>query len=81
MLCGVLNGSERVAEPTVTSKISNGFHKKLPCMQNVAKHLVCKYFIILHMKFDNLQYNTLVRWFAGTNDSSTNRLMFQDFFS
>ena len=28
MLCGVLNGSERVAEPTVTSKISNGFHKK-----------------------------------------------------
>ena len=22
------------------------------------------------MKSDNLQYNTLVRWFAGTNDSS-----------
>ena len=29
-------------------------------------------------KSDNLQYNTLVRWFAGTNDSSsTKRLMFQ----
>ena len=33
-----------------------------------------------HMKSDNLQYNTLVRRFAGTNDSSTNRLMFQAFF-
>ena len=28
------------------------------------------------LKSDNLQYNTLVRWFAGTNDSSTKRLMF-----
>ena len=24
-----------------------------------------------YQKSDNLQYNTLVRWFAGTNDSST----------
>ena len=71
MLCGVLNGSERVAEPTVTSKISNGFHKKLPCMQNVAKHLVCKYFIILHMKSDNLQYNTLVRWDESLVDQAS----------
>ena len=44
MLCGVLNGSERVAEPTVTSKISNGFHKKLPCMQNVAKRFIKTHF-------------------------------------
>ena len=29
------------------------------------------------LKSDNLQYNTLVRWFAGTNDLSTKRLMFQ----
>ena len=29
----------------------------------------------------NLQYNTLVRWDAGTKDSSTKRLMFQAFFS
>ena len=28
-------------------------------------------------KFDNLQYNTLVFWFAGTNDSSAKHLMFQ----
>ena len=31
-------------------------------------------------KSDNLPYNTLVHWFAGTNDSSTKRLMFQVFF-
>ena len=28
-------------------------------------------------KSDNLQYNTLVRWVAGMNDSSTKRLKFQ----
>ena len=32
------------------------------------------------MKSDNLKYDTLVRWFAGTNDSSRKRLMFQEFF-
>ena len=31
-------------------------------------------------KSDNLQYNTLVRWFARTNDSSNKRLMFQVLF-
>ena len=31
-------------------------------------------------KSDNLQYNTLVCWADGTNDSSTKRLMFQVFF-
>ena len=31
-------------------------------------------------KSDNLQYNTLDCWFAGTNDSSTKCLMFQVFF-
>ena len=31
-------------------------------------------------KSDNLQYNTLVRWIAGTNDSSTKCLMFQALF-
>ena len=31
-------------------------------------------------KSDNLQYNTLVCWFARTNDSSTKRLMFQALF-
>ena len=37
-------------------------------------------FLTLSMEFDqksdNLQYNTLVRWFAGTNDSSTKHLIF-----
>ena len=31
-------------------------------------------------KSDNLQYNTLDCWFAGTNDSSSKRLMFQALF-
>ena len=31
----------------------------------------------LHLKSVNLQYNTLVRWADGTNDSSTKHLMFQ----
>jgi hypothetical protein len=34
----------------------------------------------LEQKSDNLQYNMLVRWVAGTNDSSTKRLMFQVLF-
>ena len=29
------------------------------------------------LKSDNLQYNTLVHWVAGMNDSLTKRLMFQ----
>ena len=33
-----------------------------------------------NQKSDNLQYNTLVCWVAGTNDSSTKRLMFQVLF-
>ena len=32
------------------------------------------------LKSDNLQYNKLVRWFAGTNDSLTKCLMFQALF-
>ena len=32
------------------------------------------------LKSDNLQYNPLVRWYAGTNDSSTKCLMFQVLF-
>ena len=32
------------------------------------------------LKSDNLQYNTLVRWANGTNDSLTKRLTFQVFF-
>ena len=32
-------------------------------------------------KSDDLQYNTLVCWFAGTNDLSTKNLMFQVLFS
>ena len=32
------------------------------------------------LKSDNLQYDTLVRWVAGTNDSWTKRLMFQALF-
>ena len=39
---------------------------------------------ILHLKINwllfNLQYNTLVRWADGTNDSSTKHLTFQVFF-
>ena len=34
----------------------------------------------LVLKSDNLQYNTLVCWAYGTNDSSTKRLMFQVLF-
>ena len=33
------------------------------------------------LKSDNLQYDTLVCWFIGTNDLLTKRLMFQVFFS
>ena len=33
-----------------------------------------------YYKSDNLQYNTLVRWFAGMNDSLTKHLMLQAFF-
>ena len=33
-----------------------------------------------YVKSDNLQYNTLGHWVAGTNDSSTKRLMFQALF-
>ena len=32
------------------------------------------------LKSDNLQYNKLVRWVAGMNDSVTKRLMFQVLF-
>ena len=32
------------------------------------------------LKAVNLQYNTLVRWADGTNDSSSKRLMFQVLF-
>ena len=32
------------------------------------------------IKSDNLQYNTLVRWADGTNDSATKGLTFQVFF-
>ena len=32
---------------------------------------------IRQQKYDNLQYNTMAWWLAGTNDSSTKRLMFQ----
>ena len=32
------------------------------------------------LKSDNLQYNTLGRWVAGTNDSSIKHLMFQALF-
>ena len=34
----------------------------------------------LVLNSDNLQYNTLVCWAYGTNDSSTKRLTFQVFF-
>ena len=34
----------------------------------------------VNLKSDNLQYNTLVRWVAGTNDSLTKCLMFQVLF-
>ena len=34
----------------------------------------------LGLKSNNLQYNTLVRWFALTNDLLTKRLMFQALF-
>ena len=41
--------------------------KALHCIAAVEKH---------NLKSDNLQYNTLVCWVVGTNDSSTKRLMF-----
>ena len=36
-----------------------------------------KNLVAINLKSDNLQYNTLVRWFSGTNDSSIKHLMFQ----
>ena len=46
-------------------------------------HLLTGDFKKLHkgpLKSVNLQYNTLVGWVAGTNESSTKHLIFQDFF-
>ena len=41
----------------------------------------CMYIWVRYLqKSDNLQYNTLARWFDGTNDSLINRLMFQALF-
>ena len=37
-------------------------------------------FDLYFLKSDNLQYNTLVRWADGTNNSSTNGLTFQVYF-
>ena len=34
----------------------------------------------IDLKSDNLQYNMLALWLAGTNNSSTKRLMFQALF-
>mgnify|MGYP001436520114 CR=1 FL=1 len=34
----------------------------------------------LFLRSDNLQYDMLICWFSGTNDSSTKRLMFQALF-
>ena len=39
-----------------------------------------RYNVVRVQKSDNLQYNTLVCWADGTNDSSTKCLMFQAFF-
>ena len=36
--------------------------------------------LVTFYKSDNLQYDTLGRWVAGTNDSSNKRLMFQVLF-
>ena len=54
------------------------YRKHAPENQTVVrKQTQLKSFNHLLQKSDNLQYNTLVRWFAGTNESSTKRLMFQ----
>ena len=37
----------------------------------------CRYRRLRRKKSDNLQYNMLVRWVDGTNESSTKPLMFQ----
>ena len=39
--------------------------------------------IFRNLKFDNLQYNMLVRWVPGTNDSSTKgcSIFFSEFFA
>ena len=45
-----------------------------------SKTILESIFDLSNLKSVNLEYNTLVRWFAGTNESSTKRLMFQVLF-
>ena len=45
------------------------------------RNIYCVFwFLIKVQKSDNLQYNKLACWLAGTNDTSTKRLIFQAFF-
>ena len=46
------------------------------CCSTINHRKMCSLF---DQKSDNLQYNTLVSWANGTNDSSTKRLTFQVF--
>ena len=50
------------------------FWSYLQGLQTLAVSLGSKHLLL---KSDNLQYNTLVCWFAGTNDSSTKCPIFQ----
>ena len=63
----------------------SGFHLHILVIPFVSRFhfrievLVCSSFAN-DQKSNNLQYNTLVCWFAGTNDTSPKRLMCQVFF-
>ena len=64
------------------SLMVNSLFKSLPKNQDIISKVLhnTNSLHIRHLKSDNLQYNTLVCWFAGTNDSLTKCLMFKALF-
>ena len=66
----------KLNEITLVEKIGVGRNF---CVRSYAGSI--KKFRVSQLKSDNLQYDTLVRWTDGTNDSLTKRLTFQLFFS
>ena len=59
---------------------NNLVHSKEECANRTLSNILRQLASLGQYKSDNLQYNTLVRWADGTNDSSTKRLTFQVFF-
>ena len=56
---------------------NNLVHSKEECANRTLSNILRQLASLGQYKSDNLQYNTLVRWADGTNDSLTKRLTFQ----